>query len=73
MFQTQNRKLEQFLFCHDIFFSDTFRGEDGGTVWIYQDDPRLREVVAEWQDILEKRRQRKVNGVFVTPLPKPSC
>lgn len=57
-FDTVNRKLEQFLYVHDVFHSDIYKTEDGMTVWCYRDTPRLREVVAEYKEIVKQRKER---------------
>lgn len=36
-FQTANRRLEQFLFLHDIRFDSWHKNEDDMTVWVYHD------------------------------------
>lgn len=68
MYQTTNRKLEQFLFYHDIFFVETYRAEDGMTVWVYDDNDYLQHVICEWKEVIrrrqsvnEKKTYRKVN------------
>ena len=32
-FETCNRRLEQFLFVHDIHFMEWYKNEDGLTIW----------------------------------------
>ena len=43
-FQIRDRRLEQFLFYHDIFFVDSHQCEDGSMIWEYEDCPYFREV-----------------------------
>lgn len=54
-----NKKFEQFLFYHDIFFVSSYRAEDGGTVWVYDNNAEFQRVLAEWKDILARRAERK--------------
>ena len=71
VFQIRDRRLEQFLFYHDIFFVDSHQCEDGSMIWEYEDCPYFREVLLEWKEILVRRKQRRINGVeYTTPLPR---
>lgn len=56
-FETDSRKLEQFLFLHDIRYLSWGKNEDNMTVWRYNNTPEVRRVVNEWREIV-KRRQR---------------
>ena len=59
VYQVHDRRLEQFLFSHDIFFVSTHRTEDGCTVWEYEDNDYFRSVLMEWRDVLARRAARK--------------
>ena len=50
VFQIRDRRLEQFLFYHDIFFVDSHQCEDGSMIWEYEDCPYFREVLLEWKE-----------------------
>lgn len=71
VFRVRDKRLEQFLFCHDIFFVSSWRDEDGSMVWEYDDSPMLRSVLTEWKDIVYHRELRKRNGKFVAPIHRP--
>lgn len=58
-FETRNRKLEQFLFMHDIHFDSWYRDRDGLTVWKYTLDAEGLQVVEEWRRIVVRREQRE--------------
>ena len=47
-FSTTNRKLEQFLYFHRINFRTQRKTNDLLTEWVYDNTPRLQEVVAEF-------------------------
>lgn len=47
-FSTTNRKLEQFLYLHRIDFRGQRKTNDLLTEWVYDNTPRLQEVVAEF-------------------------
>ena len=66
MFETASRKLEQFLYSHDILHIGIHKDEDGMTVWEYADTDELRRVVAEFREI-EKRRQIMYPMAFNSP------
>ena len=70
VFQIRDRRLEQFLFYHDIFFVDSHQCEDGSMIWEYEDCPYFCEVLLEWKEILVRRKQRRINGEYTTPLPR---
>lgn len=58
-FETTNRKLEQFLFAHDIRHTAWYKGPDGYTVWVYPDTSDVKHVVAEYRAICMRRRERR--------------
>ena len=62
-FETCNRRLEQFLFVHDIRFSEWYRNNDGLTTWVYPDNAELREVVKEFRKLDERRRERRFSNI----------
>ena len=68
IFQIRDRRLEQFLFYHDIFFVDSHQCEDGSMIWEYEDCPYFREVLLEWKEILVRRKQRRINGEYTTAI-----
>ena len=61
LFETANRKLEQFLFMHDIHHTGFYKNMDGMTVWMYSLDEDGRRVLEEWRQIVARRNQRKEN------------
>lgn len=67
-FKIRDRRFEQFLFFHDIFFITSYREEDGSMVWEYTDTQDFRHVLMEWKEILRKRELRKSNGKFQNPI-----
>lgn len=60
MFETSSRKLEQFLFFHDIFHRGWHKDVDGMTVWEYQETDELKRVVEEYRMIQARRSAREV-------------
>lgn len=58
VFETDSRKLEQFLFLHDIPHQSFYKNEDNMTVWVYPDNEEVREVVSEYRRIVSRRRER---------------
>ena len=56
---TCNRKLEQFLYLHDIIFVSWRKNDDDMTEWTYKDTEELQRVVAEFKEIEQRRRMRK--------------
>lgn len=60
-FETRNRKLENFLYIHDIHFSHFKKDADNMTVWVYEDTDELRRVVAEFKEISERRERRRLS------------
>lgn len=62
MFETTSRKLEQFLFLHDIFHQGWHKDVDNMTVWEYQETEELKRVVEEFRAIQARRRAREGQG-----------
>ena len=58
VFETNSRKLEQFLFLHDIQHQSFYKDEDNMTVWVYPDNEEVRDVVGEYRRIVSRRRER---------------
>lgn len=61
IFETRNRKLEQFLFAHDIQHVGFRKDADGMTVWRYNNTPEAIRVVDEFREIQARRQAKKVN------------
>ena len=59
IFNTCNRRLEQFLFAHDIMYISCEKNADNMTVWSYRQTPELNRVVNEWRDIVAKHVAKK--------------
>ena len=59
MFETTSRKLEQFLYVHDIFHQGWHKDIDGMTVWEYQETDELKRVVEEYRMIQARRSARE--------------
>lgn len=60
IFETSSRKLEQFLFCHEIRHDGFYKNEDNMTVWMYKKTPEVMEVVKEFRAIQERKNQRRI-------------
>ena len=59
-FETTNRKLEQFLFVHDIPYLRWYkRPSDGMTAWVYPDTADVQSVVDEYKEICRRRHERR--------------
>ena len=56
---TDDRRLEQFLFVHDIRFHHQTKDECGRTSWHYLDSPETRRVNQEYRMICQRRIARK--------------
>lgn len=56
-FETDSRKLEQFLYLHDIRHLSWRKNEDNMTVWKYENTQEVRRVVDEWREIVARRQQ----------------
>lgn len=61
-FETCNRRLEQFLFIHDIRFKEWYKNEDGLTCWVYPDNMEIREVVEEFRKLDARRREKRLSA-----------
>lgn len=59
VFTTSNRKLEQFLYCHDVHFVSWNKDIDGYTVWTYRSTPELLRIVEEFRQITAHRAERR--------------
>ena len=62
VFETSSRKLEQFLYVHDIQHQSFYKDLDNMTVWVYPDSEELRGVVDEYRRICARRRERMQNN-----------
>lgn len=58
IFETANRKLENFLYVHDIQALGFHKNDDGLTVWEYARTPELMETVEEFREIQKRRQMR---------------
>lgn len=57
-FETNSRKLEQFLYLHDIPHTSWHKDEDNMTVWVYPNTEEVRRVVGEYREIVQRRQNR---------------
>ena len=80
-FETCNRRLEQFLFVHDIHFMEWYKNEDGLTCWVYPDNMEIRGVVEEFRKLDARRREKRLSigtsssssqSPYVTRNPMPT-
>lgn len=55
IFKTSSRKLEQFLFVHDILANGYTKDEYGMTVWNYSSTPEVQRVVSEYKALVTNR------------------
>ena len=60
-FETSSRKLEQFLFIHDIHHIGSYKNEDNMTVWQYPYTEEVMEVVSEFRAIQRRRQMKQMN------------
>ena len=60
-FETSSRKLEQFLFIHDIHHIGLYKNEDNMTVWQYPYTEEVMEVVSEFRAIQRRRQMKQMN------------
>lgn len=60
-FETSSRKLEQFLFIHDIRHIGFYKNEDNMTVWQYPYTEEVMEVVSEFRAIQRRRQMKQMN------------
>ena len=59
IFETSSRKLENFLFAHDIQHIGFYKNElDGLTVWQYRVDDYFVHVLREYKIVLSRRKER---------------
>ena len=63
-FETSSRKLENFLYAHDIEAARYYKDIDGLTVWVYPDNEEVRECVDEYRRIVAKRQARMVREAW---------
>lgn len=64
IFETSSRKLENFLYAHDIEAARFYKDIDGLTVWVYPDNEEVRECVDEYRRIVAKRQARMVREAW---------
>ena len=57
-FTTTNRRLEQFLFVHDIQHERWYKNPEGLTVWVYRNNEEVSHVVSEYMAIAARREAR---------------
>lgn len=55
VFETTSKKLEEFLFVHDIRFASSYRNIEGLTVWVYPRNETVDHVVQEYRAIVANR------------------
>lgn len=58
-FLTDDRKLEQFLFAHDVPFDDQTKDDRGHTIWHYAVTQWLLHVILEYYALCERRSLKK--------------
>ncbi len=61
IFETRNRKLEQFLFLHGIPHISFRKDADGMTVWKYENTSEAQRVVEEFREIQARRQVRRAS------------
>lgn len=64
LFETTDRRLEQFLFVHYIPFEAQYKNESGLTVWRYTPSPRLFCKVQEYQRLKARYEKRRIMHGF---------
>lgn len=64
LFETTDRRLEQFLFVHYIPFESQYKNECGLTVWRYTPSPRLFCTVQEYQQLKARYEKRRIMHGF---------
>lgn len=64
LFETIDRRLEQFLFVHYIPFESQYKNERGLTVWRYTPSPRLFCTVQEYQRLKARYEKRRIMHGF---------
>ena len=65
-FETTSRKLEQFLYMHDIHHCDWRKDPYGTTIWVYPNTPEVQRVVTEYMGIVARRKERWRGNPFCT-------
>ena len=50
-YKTTSRRLEEFFWCHLIAAKEQYKNVAGQTVWVYDDTARLRNILAEYEEI----------------------
>lgn len=53
--RTRNRKLEQVLFALGEHHLGWEKDEDGMTVWIYPNSPKVQQIMAWFKDAQDRR------------------
>lgn len=53
--RTRNRKLEQVLFALGEHHLGWEKDEDGMTVWIYPNNPKVQQIMAWFKDAQDRR------------------
>lgn len=62
IFETSSRKLENFLFAHDIQHVSFYKNElDGLTVWQYAVDDYFVHVLREYKIVLSRKKAKREN------------
>lgn len=62
IFETSSRKLENFLFAHDIQHIGFYKNElDGLTVWQYVVDDYFKHVMHEYKIVLSRKKAKREN------------
>lgn len=55
IFETSSRKLEQFLYAHNIKHMSWHKDADNMTVWSYPNTKEVQAVVSEFRQIVARR------------------
>ena len=58
-FETKSRKLEQFLFMHNIRHTTWKKDAFNMTVWVYPATEEVMDVVEEYKRIVARRNEQK--------------
>lgn len=56
MYETTNRRLEQYLFMNGISYVGIRKNDDGMTVWQYEQDEWFERVISLWRALIERKR-----------------
>ena len=59
LFNTSDRRLEQFLYAHFIPFEHQSKDLLGYTIWSYLDTPRLRQIIDEYIALIAEYAMKK--------------